>query len=880
MDTLTLAGFKGRHRGESIVVCGCGPSLNELNEPQRFVTIGVNDVGRLFDPNYLVVVNPRTQFKGDRFQYVEQSNALALFTQLDLGVVQPPVVRFKLGQFGGTGMEAAMANGGTLHYTQNSPYVAVCLAALMGAKRIGLIGVDFTDHHFFANTGRHSLTGRLREIDAQYARLALALRQCGVELVNLSAVSRLSALPRVRIGADGAWHPVVAPAAPMRAAVSPTSAPMKVAIEKRSKGIDAELLDTLATTVAGLGHSVSRDPQRAAGDPHLLAIVWNGSRYHGRGPTLFCEHGWLPRADYQISPRGINADSHAAPFVWDGQPLSQEKSAALDAHLAALRQANQETAPQELLPEFLLVPLQIEADTNIVRHAPAYLRTMQALADHVARIDPPWPVVFKQHPTDASYGNRHLALRLRRPQDRLWPQSRGNVHQMLKSGQCRGILTLNSNVAHDGLLWGVPAIVLARNVWPSQGARTPFLTGIPDDWSALAASVTEPEAAACRRAYAYFLMQHQWSLADARDPVRVSALLATAMRPRAPLPVLPASPTRDRKVMPLVRPEEPVINVVAEDWGWLFEGWKRALAEAGHPACRVVATQRPLPKAQAWIFIRAKEAAASPDFTRTVVQLHDLFDGGRYLGGGERAAVAQCAGVSLTHLQQEALLAASGVGLARRRWILQPVGWSGRPQAPSLHATPPRVDTLPSIAWVGRPALQGGVDLSGLDAFVESARVLRGCARVVLVGERLERAVQRLRAAGVESRAHSFNQLPMQCASEWLGRFDAVAISSATDAGPWPLFDALQAGVPVVAPRIGWAEALLGDGACGRLVDDVAEMGPALLEVVDKRGHWRQSAAAMRERVAPFSLSAWVQANLQLAADVAGLNALGARQVA
>ena len=192
----TLAAFQGRHDGESIVVCGCGPSLTELAEPQRFTTIGVNDVGRLFDPSYLVVVNPRSQFKGDRFRYVETSKAQALFTQLDLGPVGPPVVRFKLGRYGGTDTLGT----GVLNHTQNSPYVAVCLAAHMGATRIGLIGVDLTDHHFFAATGRHPLAGRLREIDQQYARLAEALRQRGVELVNLSSVSRLTALPRTAFG--------------------------------------------------------------------------------------------------------------------------------------------------------------------------------------------------------------------------------------------------------------------------------------------------------------------------------------------------------------------------------------------------------------------------------------------------------------------------------------------------------------------------------------------------------------------------------------------------------------------------------------------------------------------------------------------------------
>ena len=100
-----------------LVVCGCGPSLHELAEPQRFVTIGVNDVGRLFDPAYLVVVNLRTQFKPERFRYIEQSNARALFTQLDLGRVHPPVVRFRLGQYGGTDD----GDGQVLHYAQNSP---------------------------------------------------------------------------------------------------------------------------------------------------------------------------------------------------------------------------------------------------------------------------------------------------------------------------------------------------------------------------------------------------------------------------------------------------------------------------------------------------------------------------------------------------------------------------------------------------------------------------------------------------------------------------------------------------------------------------------------------------------------------------------------
>lgn len=192
----TLADFKDAHRGASIVVCGCGQSLRLLERPERFVTIGVNDVGRLFTPDYLVVLNPPSQFSGDRFRYVASSEAKALFTHLaDLPVSHPNRVLFRLGTYGGTDFSTA----DRLHYTQNSPYLAACLAVHMGARRIGLLGVDFSEEHFFGHTGPHALAGQLDQINRQYARLAEACRGRGVELVNLSPLGRLTALPRMSL---------------------------------------------------------------------------------------------------------------------------------------------------------------------------------------------------------------------------------------------------------------------------------------------------------------------------------------------------------------------------------------------------------------------------------------------------------------------------------------------------------------------------------------------------------------------------------------------------------------------------------------------------------------------------------------------------------
>ena len=153
----------------------------------------MSDVGRLFQPTYLVVVNKPQDFADDRFDYVRSSECQALFTHLDLPVDHPAQVRFRLDTFAGCGLPRE----GALHYTQNSPYVACCLAAHMGATWIGLVGVDFTDHHFFGETGPHKLTARPAEIDAQYAGLSRALANRGVELVNLSARSQLRSLRKV-----------------------------------------------------------------------------------------------------------------------------------------------------------------------------------------------------------------------------------------------------------------------------------------------------------------------------------------------------------------------------------------------------------------------------------------------------------------------------------------------------------------------------------------------------------------------------------------------------------------------------------------------------------------------------------------------------------
>ena len=185
--------WKDRHLGETIIVCGCGASLAELKAKPPCPVIGVNDVGRAFDPDYLVILNPESQFAKERFAAVRATRPKALFTSVrDLNLPDSPVVRMELGKRGGV----AITPDGRVPFTRNSPYVALALARYMGARRIGLIGVDFTQNHFFGQTGQHALARELHSIDREYRRLVAAAAKDGVEVKNLSAQSKLTSIPK------------------------------------------------------------------------------------------------------------------------------------------------------------------------------------------------------------------------------------------------------------------------------------------------------------------------------------------------------------------------------------------------------------------------------------------------------------------------------------------------------------------------------------------------------------------------------------------------------------------------------------------------------------------------------------------------------------
>ena len=217
-----------------------------------------------------------------------------------------------------------------LHYTQNSPYVALCLAAYMGARRIGLIGVDFTANHFFAATGTHPLTTQLPVIDEQYRRLGEALRTRGIEVFNVSPTSRLTAFLKISLDEF--------------AAVEKKSTCMPAFSRKRIFFVNYRFLsagDVFARGLAGAAASLQLETAEAWwDDPALeqkicrfnpdLNFAVHGRRFVQRWGHTFRQYRravWLVDEPYEVDDTASWSNTFDYVFLNDPATLSRHRNA-------------------------------------------------------------------------------------------------------------------------------------------------------------------------------------------------------------------------------------------------------------------------------------------------------------------------------------------------------------------------------------------------------------------------------------------------------------------------------------------------------------------------------------------------------------------------
>ncbi|MDP9011778.1 MAG: hypothetical protein M3O41_03790 [Pseudomonadota bacterium] len=181
-----------------MLVCGLGQSLGSLVDLPCCPSIGVNDIGRALDPTYLICMDPLDVFPADRRRFIEHSTSQFIFSHADTGITGDNVVSCPLAL---SERPRVADEGGFYHpgAPLTSIYLALELAAFMGADPIGLIGVDFCGGYFFDPEHSHNLNSYAVALNRMFLELGHELKNIGVRVLNLSDRSSLTAFPRMSL---------------------------------------------------------------------------------------------------------------------------------------------------------------------------------------------------------------------------------------------------------------------------------------------------------------------------------------------------------------------------------------------------------------------------------------------------------------------------------------------------------------------------------------------------------------------------------------------------------------------------------------------------------------------------------------------------------
>jgi glycosyltransferase involved in cell wall biosynthesis len=185
-------------------------------------------------------------------------------------------------------------------------------------------------------------------------------------------------------------------------------------------------------------------------------------------------------------------------------------------------------------------------------------------------------------------------------------------------------------------------------------------------------------------------------------------------------------------------------------------------------------------------------------------------------------------------------------------------------------------DGPPRVGWIGRVSAEKGPDVV-VDAL---ARLEDRSARLSMIGEGRELASLRARAASAElaDRVTWHGNVPE--AGTLMPAFDVFVLSSRTEGTPIVLFEAMAAGVPIVATAVGGvpdvvsaAEALLVAG------EDAAALARAIGQALRDPAGARARAQAARARLErEFAAGPWVERYLDIYRSVSVREGGGARE--
>lgn len=208
-------------------------------------------------------------------------------------------------------------------------------------------------------------------------------------------------------------------------------------------------------------------------EPDFL-IVWNGKKFHQAiaveiarnlhiQPVYF-ENGVLPDTT-TMDFKGVNASNSVPRDPSFFEELEFKEDQKLPQQLQVREAKSRKKSFETTLPErYIFVPFQVAYDTQIIQHSP-WIEDMFAFYEIIewisSQIDIPF--VIKEHPSDrvSDYTSLHHKT------NKNIVFSSHNTQELIENAEC--VMTINSSVAMESLLFGKRVIVLGEAFFAIEG---------------------------------------------------------------------------------------------------------------------------------------------------------------------------------------------------------------------------------------------------------------------------------------------------------------------------------------------------------------------------------------------------------------------------
>lgn len=251
-----------------------------------------------------------------------------------------------------------------------------------------------------------------------------------------------------------------------------------------------------------------------------LVFMWNGSlgkeiqiseKCKKLGvPIYYMELGWIPqRGTFYFDRKGVNFESSLRD--WKYNPIDKEKNKELAIKTIYYHKIiAKQTGIKET--DFVFVPLQVENDSQIIKHS-RQIKKMQQLIDYVCAFVK-GKIIFKTHP-------KQNIDNLKCP-ERCKIYRTGTIHDFLPN--CKYVITINSTVGVEALTYYKPVINLGDAFYEGRKITYKANTDILFK-KAIVWAEKGKVAKGVIASFLYYLFNRQWQDVDLENPEKILGLI-------------------------------------------------------------------------------------------------------------------------------------------------------------------------------------------------------------------------------------------------------------------------------------------------------------------------------------------------------------------